>query len=275
MKSLSGLFDKRLLGTANHILRRHRTHHWERVAKAVDRIQYLNPDLVVCTGDFTTLSEDQEFDQALDALAPLINNSSFEFLFVPGNHDHYVKSAKITKKLSDSCYTLSRERWKLNDYPQMIQYKGVNFLLFNQARPAPFYASYGELDPDMKNWMGRTVKDEKFILINHYPLYDANGISLSWRRRCINNEFLQTAFNDAQIPIAFCGHIHHEYSRTGPNNHLEICSGSLTHTGIMSLVDYLPEENTIRHEWIDIDTNKNSALGVETLKNINVGNSTD
>ena len=49
-------FDKRLLGTLNFYLRRARWYQWQRVAEAVQQIRMLCPDVVICTGDYTTIS---------------------------------------------------------------------------------------------------------------------------------------------------------------------------------------------------------------------------
>ena len=89
IRGMSGYFDKRLLGAFNFLLRRKLNQNWNFVDLAVQKIKQIDPDIVICTGDIATIASNHEFTKAKDALAPLVEDTRFEFLFIPGNHDWY------------------------------------------------------------------------------------------------------------------------------------------------------------------------------------------
>jgi len=81
------LFNKRITGYANTLLRRGRVHRREYLV-AVLRAAAREADHVVVTGDITNLALESEFDDAralLDGVAP-------EVTVIPGNHDIYLPS---------------------------------------------------------------------------------------------------------------------------------------------------------------------------------------
>jgi 3',5'-cyclic AMP phosphodiesterase CpdA len=83
------LFNKRITGYANTVLRRGRVHRREYLVAVLDAAGK-NADHVVVTGDITNLALESEFDEArmlLDSVA-----RSAEVTVVPGNHDVYLPS---------------------------------------------------------------------------------------------------------------------------------------------------------------------------------------
>ena len=256
IRSPGGLVDKRLFGMCNHLVRRMWTRRWERVGRAITRIKLLDPDVVVCTGDLTTISEPAEFEIAQNALRPLVDDIRFEFLFVPGNHDHYVKSEAARKSLESTFRFMMRNRWSLKDLPLSYDIQGCRFLMINQACPVPFYLSSGNLDADTITFLEKQFADQvekPKILLNHFPVYDKQGKEQSFRRRCHNNDILKKAFADGTIDFSLCGHIHHPFIRKETSGVTEICAGSLTYSGMFSLVDFDPETRDYSQSWINVD----------------------
>ena len=252
-QSFGGWFDKRLLGAANYWLRRRGHHDWSLIADMIREIEALEPDLVVCTGDHSSISEPVEFERALQALAPLIDNSSFDLLFVPGNHDWYVKAAECEAALADAVQRMTRGTIGLRDYPLLKTFRGESFLLVNQACPQGWLSSAGAISADAASKIGNILDciDKPITLISHFPLYAAGGELPSARRHCRNNEVLDTAFRDGRIKLAMCGHIHTPFSRTGPGAGVEVCAGSLTFAGKLSVVDY-DESGTFEQHWREV-----------------------
>ena len=70
--------------------------------KAVDFILMDEPDVVICTGDITSTGQPSEFDQALEILGPLIEHPHIEFLYIPGNHDVYVRNQRCVEALQNA-----------------------------------------------------------------------------------------------------------------------------------------------------------------------------
>ncbi len=257
VKSPRGLFDKRLFGMLNHIFRRAHLRKWERVERAVTQIKMLNPDLVVCTGDLTTISEPDEFELARQALMPLVEDKRFEFLYVPGNHDNYVPRKKCEDALLKAFGDLNENRWKLDELPIRMDFQGLRILMVNEAVPMPVFASSGELSPDTCAWLENELNAKEdeipILLLSHFPIFDANGGPLSWRRECRNNQLLRDALHDGIIKLALCGHIHTPFVREETCGAMEVCAGSLTFTGMMSIIDFDIANDKVSQRWVQVD----------------------
>lgn len=252
--------DKRLLGTFNHVFRRRRHHDWSRLERAVARIRLLRPDLVLLTGDISTISNPREFEQSLEALDPLVQDSGLELIYVPGNHDHYTHCAASVAALHRAFGILNRQRWSIDDLPVMHNVGFLRLIMVNQACPAPPWGSWGRLSPAAVTRLrtmlaDRHLRDDhhRVALVQHFPLFNRHGLPERSRRACHDNEVLVEAFKDGRIDLAFCGHIHQPYVRWESHGSAEFCGGSLTNTGLFNLIEFDPKTNRIAHEWVDVD----------------------
>lgn len=253
--SVSSYFDKRLLGYFNYRLRRRAHMDWNHVQRFVQRVKTLEPDLVICTGDMTTLGEPREFDLAKQALAPLVEDDSFDFLYVPGNHDAYVKRKASQASLHQAFKWFNRDRWRLDQLPLVHTCGELKFLLLNQGSPAPLWGSYGTLDERTRQWLDKHLpslfeEPHQIVLISHFPLFDENGKALHWRRACRHVGPLQEALRNGQIALALCGHIHRPFTREEPEGGLELCAGSLTQSGTFALIEYEAASETFQSSWL-------------------------
>ncbi len=82
------LFNKRAVGIASLLAGRAGRFRLERLNEVVERAVALEPDHVLITGDLTTTALASEFDQAREALDPLLNDP-VRATVIPGNHDRY------------------------------------------------------------------------------------------------------------------------------------------------------------------------------------------
>ena len=88
------LFNKRITGYANLVLRRGRVHRREFLLEVL--VAAACADHVVVTGDITNLALESEYEEArrlLDDVAP-----SVEVTVVPGNHDIYLPSVNRQRR---------------------------------------------------------------------------------------------------------------------------------------------------------------------------------
>jgi len=268
-QSLSGLFDKRAFGALNHLLRRSHLHEWRHVADAVQQIRLLSPDIVVCTGDITTLGEPAEFETALEALRPLIEDHRFELIYVPGNHDAYTAREASQQALADAFSRLNRGKWQLSELPVSLLFQHVRFLLLNEAVPAPAYSSAGIVDAPTRQWLAKELDGKSedgpaaTILVGHYPLLDRHGETVGWRRTCRHNEGLLAALRDGRVNLSLCGHMHTHFARREDGGAAELCAGSLTGSGVFNLVDYNLLEGKIEHRWLAAGNLKDGAAAVD------------
>ncbi len=253
----TALFDKRLLGMVNYYLRRHRHLHPEYVERAISRILALAPDLVICSGDITCIGSREEFAMARRRLAPLVRNTSFRFVYIPGNHDHYVPRHRCHRELHDTFAFLNNNRFGLPDLPLEIERPGLRLFLLNECGPTSPLSSAGHLPQDsavkLEAWLREPRKPgEKRLIVGHYPLRQADNRQLSWRRRLYGAEPLETALAQGTVDILLCGHIHQPFIRNLPNAAMEICAGSLTLAGKLNVLDYSPATGRFRQFWEDV-----------------------
>lgn len=253
-----GLGDKRLLGTLNFYLRRARSHDWPSVAEAVHQIRLLGPDLVIYTGDLTTISDPAEFAQACEALQPLADDRRFEFLCIPGNHDRYIPGDEVRQCLAASFRRLNRDRWELADLPLCHEFRRARFLLVDESCPAPFYGSWGQLDERTRNWLAAQLpagpgrSPQPAVLVGHFPLLDARGRPLSARRNCRGSEEPRAALRDGRLRLSLCGHIHHPFVRREASGSLEFCAGSLPQCGGFYVIDFDVANNCLDWRWVPV-----------------------
>jgi DNA repair exonuclease SbcCD nuclease subunit len=253
----SAFFDKRLLGMGNYYLRRHRLMHREYLPRALNRIRLLAPDLVICTGDITCIGSKEEFQQACEALRPLVGNPHCEFVYIPGNHDCYVRDPKCRRQLAESFALLNGNRLSLESFPFELKRPGLRLFFYNGCQATSLISSAGAVPPEtaarLQGWL-EAPRDsgEKRILVGHYPLRDANGAELNWRRQLYGSEFLRHALDHRQLDVALCGHIHTPFRRDDPSGAMEICAGSLTTAGQLNVLDHSAATGKFSQFWVDV-----------------------
>ena len=250
--------DKRFIGSLNFLLRRKAFHTWDYVRKAVKVIRNMAPDVVVCTGDLTTISGYNEFEKAKSVLLPLVEDQQIQFLYVPGNHDIYVQNAKCLKYVEEIFFFFNRQKWHLNDLPVYYDFKSIRFLLLNQAIPGAIYDSSGFMDDKTNRWLEDMFSeaqcdDMSICLVGHFPIFDQNGNNLSFRRRCRQNQKLQSAIRNGTINIALCGHIHDNFVRRESDGGIEMCAGSLTQHGKLNYFEVDSNNGKLLNQkWLDV-----------------------
>ena len=92
-QTLSELNAKRILGATNLLIRRAREFPLKRAELMVKRIQNMEWDHLVISGDITQLSLEREFSLARETLDPLLIKSD-RVTIIPGNHDRYIDLQK-------------------------------------------------------------------------------------------------------------------------------------------------------------------------------------
>ena len=88
------LAGKRFFGYANLRFNRSRTHRQAHLESLLNRMTAEAPDLVVVTGDLTSLSLEFEFEE-IDLLLKRCGLKPKKTLLIPGNHDRYTPMSDI------------------------------------------------------------------------------------------------------------------------------------------------------------------------------------
>ena len=257
--TLSALIDKRILGSANFLLRRSAWIRTKRISQALVHAQQLAPDWIVCTGDITSTSSPREFALAQEALQPFVDTFGERLIYVPGNHDAYVQNGACKNALNNAFDMLNSGRWARSNLPFETGDGALRLFLVDEAQPNSWFMSTGRLDEPDRNTLHKLLDQpraerETRILISHFPTAKADGRQLGARRRLTADAWKRQLLRDGLIDAALCGHIHRPFARWEPNGTAEFCAGSLTLHGWLNVVDCCDEKGTLSQFWVDVRT---------------------
>lgn len=256
-QEIRACFDKRLLGSLNYRLRRQRRFSRDFLPRALRQLKMLAPDWVVCTGDLTSVGTREEFAAALTGLAPILSQGSPPLIYVPGNHDAYVRRPSCRAALEDTFDRLNDGRWSLADLPQDRWVQEVRLFIVNECRPTNCFLSSGTIgsraSERLRGWLAEPRQSgERRVLIGHFPCRGGDGRPLGWRRGLRGWRVVDEALRDGLLDVALCGHEHRPFLRHESSGAMEICAGSLTTHGRFSVLDYVPETGRFSHFWVDV-----------------------
>ena len=169
--------------------------------KAVAKINNLNPDFVVITGDFVhdqnSVSQIDEFKRITAKINPKI-----PVYYTPGNHD----IGQTPDKASIKKYNKNYGSDKFSFY-----HKGSSFIGFNSGL---IKAKLADPEQEQFNWLAKKLKKSEnaqhIILFCHYPFFNKtvdeptaySNIDLEYRKKYLD------LFNTNKVEAVFSGHYH-------------------------------------------------------------------
>lgn len=247
-------FDKRWVGVFNYRFRRRFKHDLSGLSATVDYILSVKPDVAVCTGDLTSSGQPGEFETVRKILAPL-RESAVPVLYMPGNHDCYVRRPKCVAAVNEMVEYLTRGRYRFADMPLVLELCGADFILVNCSRPSNLLCSWGFLHREDAEFVRRFCEGEHRkprILLCHYPMFEDHPI-LRVRHRLFGEAPVRKLLEKGKIDLCLCGHVHKPYFRpTLEGGRGENCAGSVTRNRSFSEIDYDPETRTFTRRVIEI-----------------------
>jgi predicted phosphodiesterase len=244
-----GFFDKRLFGRLNHLLRRQHSLRPQRLQQAAELFASLKADLLVCSGDLTSVGDPEEFALAERLLAPILELAGDRFLYIPGNHDAYVQDRRCRQALEETFQRLNGKAFQLRELPLSRIAGPAEIILCNSAKPSPFYSSNGAFssqDWERLESLLMSGKNTPFrLLLQHFPTLDCAGQALGWRRRLEQAEQLLQWQQKEAFDALLCGHIHRPFLLEAPLPRI-VCAGSLTLHGSFAIIDLDNNNNSIQ-----------------------------
>ncbi len=169
--------------------------------KAVAKINNLNPDFVVITGDFVhdknSSSQINEFKRITAKINPKI-----PVYYTPGNHD----IGQTPDKASIKKYNKNYGSDKFSFY-----HKGSSFIGFNSGL---IKAKLADPEQEQFNWLAKKLKKSEnaqhIILFCHYPFFNKtvdeptaySNIDLEYRKKYLD------LFDTNKVEAVFSGHYH-------------------------------------------------------------------
>ena len=249
-EEFSAFFDKRLVGFFNYTFRRRFQHDLNLLDKAVEVILEEKPDVAICTGDLTSTGQPAEFAETVKRLEPLIQNHDIPLLFVPGNHDAYVKSRACKEALQATFSRLNNNLWSLDDLPVKTQIGECEFILVNECCPTNIILSCGYMFPESTEKIVAWCAEDKQaprVLVGHFPIL-RNYTLIESRRGLNKHEEVRKLVESKKIDLSLCGHMHQDYVDIDDHGKGEICAGSVTRTGNIGIIEYNKTDDTFSYQ---------------------------
>lgn len=214
---------KRLIGGANHLLRRRKRFRRtrEKLASLARFAQENTVDLVVCTGDYTILGTDVELRAAREVVDPL-TRCRLGYVTVPGNHDVYLHDA-IREKRFDKYFG----EFLISDLPELASSDGwplvrlfgdeLAVVAVRSARPNPqIWRSSGLIEPGELHALERVLTDprvrDRFVIIaTHYALRRPDGSHDRAMHGLENADQMLEVISSLSRGCVVHGHIHERF----------------------------------------------------------------
>ncbi len=211
------LFNKRITGHANLVLRRGRVHRREYL-DAVVAAAAAQADHVVVTGDVTNLALESEFDEALALFGEIARR--VEVTIVPGNHDIYLPSIHRERRFPHHFGSFLK-----SDLPQYaidlptgqfpcVKLRGPTAIIaLSSAVPRPPFVSAGYLGADQLRALAALLDDPDVrgrlpVVLVHHPPVDSGLRIARLRDGLVDAAALRRTLGGLERGMVLFGHIH-------------------------------------------------------------------
>ncbi len=159
---------KRWLGPLNLLLRRAKRFPPAYRRAALDEILRLEPDIAIFTGDFSSFSLPEEFQEAAELFAPLREALGDRLFALPGNHDCYTPRAVRNQHLERHLPWVHTEPLSRLDLSDSLTLLGVH-------HSVPFRIhSNGQVNPESltrlrEEFASARAENRTVLLAGHFP----------------------------------------------------------------------------------------------------------
>lgn len=248
------LFDKRMAGVFNSSVIRRKRYNRGLLSRAIEYILGNPPDCAVFTGDATSCGQPGEFSRALKLFKPLLK-SNVPFLYIPGNHDAYVRDRACVSALERFTLAMSRDQYSLKDYPFVLEFDAFRIAALHCARPFNPVLSCGYMEPETVRFLmseAARLKKKPLISAGHFPILGKFSLT-SARRRLYGAGGAAGLLRDRIIDLSLCGHVHKPYELLDASGRGEIVAGSLTRYGSIAEITYDTESDVFRLRRIQLE----------------------
>jgi 3',5'-cyclic AMP phosphodiesterase CpdA len=231
------VFNKRVTGYANLVLRRARVHRRDYLL-AVLSAAAEKADHLVVTGDITNLSLEHEYEEARALLDAAARN--VEVTVVPGNHDIYLPATHRHRRFPHHF-----ERFLESDLPELAQdlpagrfpcvkLRGsVAIIALSTAVPRPpfvsaGYAGHAQLEALARVLAHPEVRRRTPIVLIHHPPMDSRFRVFQLRDGLVDSPALRRVLSPLARGLVLYGHTHFRLRRTlaTPTGRLDVIGAS-------------------------------------------------
>lgn len=215
------LLGKRVIGQANVWFNRGGRFRRRLLPLVVARMQELEPDLLLLTGDYVSTSLPAEFRDFMRVIKPLTDTTAA--VAVPGNHDRYTFTSALVRRFDRLvCRALTSPFLKYNGYPALLSIADRWRLLALDAGVPRTLNSRGRLGKRQLDaacgLLGNVADDCGLVVLCHYPMLVPPGVRWRWQHRLTDREKLLAILRSAlerrrgrAHTLYVHGHVHHPW----------------------------------------------------------------
>ncbi len=203
-------YPKRFLGLANLALRRRHKFPPHLAWRAARAIVEEEADLVVFSGDLSTMSLEAEFRDAAEAFAPLYEKWGDRLVVIPGNHDRYtpcsVRSQRYEKHFPHGAFP-EGERVVVREFGDGLAVVGVDASRPFKVRSNGLFdaALEEELDARLGALAG---EGRRVVLVGHFPYAYPAGVEAAWDHKMLRDEAFAALVARHRPAVYLHGHKH-------------------------------------------------------------------
>jgi 3',5'-cyclic AMP phosphodiesterase CpdA len=262
--SPSQFFSKRWIGNINLLLRRKREFDPDALlTPLLDTFRKQDIQLVLISGDLSSTSLEAEFLEA-SSFIDRLRDSHIDVVTLPGNHDHYTKSAfqkKIFYQFFDTHFSspsLIGEEFSLKEHQVAVKKLPHNWWIvaLDTALATPLFSCQGkfseQIEQNLEKVLSILPEDDFVIVANHFPIFTVDHA----QRHLIRDEALKKIFQKwKKVKLYLHGHTHRHSIADLRNANLPILldSGSTAHKffGSWNLIECHPKSCEVRpFKWL-------------------------
>lgn len=202
------LLNKRLLGNANVLLRRHKEFLMDRAEAYADAVAATGASTALLTGDFTSTSTDREFEAGA-AFARGLEARGLRVWAIPGNHDVYTFESVRKRRFERHLGRFLPD----GGLPARVDLPGGTPLVLVPTVCPNLVSSRGRITETQAAEAARLIPEcppGPIIVAGHYPILSKTyAYESSWERRLRNADALHAALAHANGPLLYlAGHVH-------------------------------------------------------------------
>lgn len=200
------LLSRRILGHTNLVLTRRNRFNHGLLEPLMKRVKQLKPDMALFSGDVTTTSLEDEFDDVAQYIRPLAEMT--DVVLVPGNHDRYTFGSRRVRRIETMLEGLMPQR-----FPELRTIcDRWRLLALDSAQPRVLSSS-GELGRKQLDEAGRLIagltSDDGLIVLCHYPVVEPPLTPRHRSHDLRERDRLRAVLDDCPARVLFMhGHIH-------------------------------------------------------------------
>jgi len=206
-------YPKRILGTVNLVLRRRARFPSRYLAPVVETIASREADLVIFSGDLTTMSLESEFAEAARLLEPIREKWGDRFFCIPGNHDRYTPTS-IRDGLYERYFPYGAFAPGSLVRSQVLR-DDLSVVGFDCSHPCKV-RSNGTISSALEAELRAALQAEqragrKVLLTGHYPLAYPAEVHASWEHKLLKADRLRRLATEFEPIAYFHGHKHQRW----------------------------------------------------------------